>query len=123
MLWEEPIPLFDTAREGTFYGLKAQSERPRPRERTTGPRDDYSQLLGFSSSLYRDLDVCILKAKISMLPAAFSAHLNEKVPSEKFEYHSEWVVAVKKEVDTVLLPMVRGRAPQPKPITRPRPRF
>jgi len=49
-----------------------------------------------------------------MLPAEFSAHLNEKVPSEKFEYTAEWVVALKKEVDTVLLPMVRGRAPQPK---------
>jgi hypothetical protein len=114
VLWEEPIPLFDTKTEGTIYALKAQSER-RPRTSTpTGPRDDHSQLLGFSSSLYRDLDGRLLKLKIGMLPAEFSAHLNEKVPGEKFEYHSQWVVAVKKEVDTVLLPMVRGRAPQPK---------
>ena len=124
VLWEEPLPLFDTREETTINALKAKLERPSAeRARPTGPRDDYSQLLGFSSSLYRELSGRLLKGIISMLPAEFSAHLNEKVPSEKFEYHSEWVVAVKKEVDTVLLPMVRGRAPQPKPITRPRPRF
>lgn len=113
VLWEEPVPLFDTKTEGTTYALKAQLER-RPRTPPTGARDDYQQLLGFSSSLYRELDGSLLKVKIGMLPEEFSAYLNEKVPSEKFEYHSEWVVAVKKEVDTVLLPMVRGRAPQPK---------
>jgi hypothetical protein len=56
----------------------------------------------------------LLKLKISMLPPEFSAYLNEKVRDEKFEYTCQWVVAVKREVDTVLLPMVRGRAPQAK---------
>jgi hypothetical protein len=116
VLWEEPLPLFDTEQETIINALKAQLERPRPVERqeTREPRDDYSQLLGFSSSLYGELKEALLNLKISMLPPEFSAHLNEKAPSEKFEYTSQWVVAVKKEVDAVLLPMVRGRAPQAK---------
>jgi len=117
VLWEEPLPLFDTEEETTINRLKATLERrPRPVERqvTTGPHDDYSQLMGFSSSLYGELNEHLLKLRISMLPAKFSAHLNEKLPSERFECTTHWVVAVKKEVDGVLLPMVRGRAPQPK---------
>ena len=46
-----------------------------------------------------------------MLPSEFSAHLRERVPCENFELTAHWVVAVKKEVDSVLLPMVRNRAP------------
>ena len=48
-----------------------------------------------------------------MLPAEFSAHLRKKVPSENFESTRYWIVALKKEVDAVLLPEVRNRAPQP----------
>jgi hypothetical protein len=112
VLWEEPLPLFDTEEETIINGLKATLEQ-QPRT-ATGPGDDYAQLLGFSSSLYGDLDGPLLKVKIRMLPPEFSVHLNEKVPCEKFEYHYQWIVAVKKEVDTVLLPMVRGRAPKAK---------
>lgn len=110
VLWEEPLPLFDTKEETTINALKAHLKGPRP----TRPLDDYEQLLGFSSSLYRELDGTILKVKITMLPREFSSHLNEKVPCENFEYTSQWVFALKKEVDGVLLPMVRGRAPQAK---------
>ena len=47
-----------------------------------------------------------------MLPAEFATHLNEKVPLAAFEDTREWIVELKKEVDGVLLPMVRSRAPQ-----------
>lgn len=115
VLWEEPLPLFDTEEELIINSLKAKLDGPRTTgPRWIGPQEDYGQLLGFSSSLYGDLDMTLLKFKISMLPPEFSAHQNEKVPSEKFEYTYQWIVALKKEVDTVLLPMVRGRAPQAK---------
>jgi len=48
-----------------------------------------------------------------MLPREFSSHLREKVPCENFESTRQWVVALKKEVDSVLLPMVRQRRPDP----------
>src|SRR5215831_10288325 len=77
-------------------------------------RDDYAQLLGFSSRLYGDAHKSIVELSISMLPEEFSQHLNEKVPYEKFESDYDWLFALKKEVDGVLLPMVRARAPQKK---------
>ena len=86
------------------------------RERRGGPpasaRDDYQQLLGFSSSLYGEDSKSLVNLKLSMLPAEFSAHLNEKVPFEKCESLHQWIFQLKKEVDTVLMPMVRDRAPK-----------
>jgi hypothetical protein len=86
------------------------------RERKAGPsttrRDDYEQLLGFSTSLYGSLDGQFVELRLGMLPKEFSAHLRDKVPRKKFESASHWVCALKKEVDGVLLPMLRARAPQ-----------
>ena len=94
-----------------MYALKNALETRRV-DPGRGPRDDYAQLLGFSSNLYGALESGLLRVEISMLPQEFAAHLNEKLPCEKFEKTRHWVVAVKKEVDGVLLPMVRGRAPE-----------
>jgi hypothetical protein len=90
-----------------MHALKERRANPRTR-----PRDDYQQLLNFSASLYGDVREAIVKVGISMLPLEFSAQRNEKVPCEKFESAYRWVFALKKEVDAVLLPMVRNRAPQ-----------
>ena len=70
-------------------------------------------MLGFSTSLYGDLQRNLLELKINLLPHEFSAHLREKVPPENFELTRQWIVALKREVDGVLLPMVRrdGRDP------------
>jgi hypothetical protein len=48
-----------------------------------------------------------------MLPAEFREHLREKVPSKDFETMRLWILALKKEVDGVLLPMVRKRGHDP----------
>jgi hypothetical protein len=108
VLWEEPPPLFETDIEGTKYSIAVR--RSEPRTRAPG---DYQQLLGFSASLYGELEHNLLKLKIDMLPRGFSAHLREKVPRENFESTRQWIVAVKKEVDTVLLPMVRKSGHDP----------
>ncbi len=84
VLWEDPPPLFDTKEEGTMYALKNTLETRRV-DPGRGPRDDYAQLLGFSSNLYGALESGLLRVKISMLPQEFAAHLNEKLPCEKFE--------------------------------------
>ena len=57
-------------------------------------RDDYAQLLGFSSRLYGDAHKSIVELSISMLPEEFSQHLNEKVPYEKFESDYDWLFAL-----------------------------
>jgi hypothetical protein len=109
VLWEDPPPLFDTKQERTTHALatiwsSGASASP--------PRDDYQQLLAFSTSLFREDKERFVQSSIRMLPAEFATHLNEKVPLAAFEDAEEWIVALKKEVDGVLLPMVRGRAPQ-----------
>jgi hypothetical protein len=108
VLWEDPPPLFDTDIERIKYSLANSRSEPRSK-----PPEDYQQLLGFSSSLYRERDKRLLELSISMLPHEFSAHLREKVPPENFESTRHWIVALKKEVDTALLPMVRERGHDP----------
>ena len=108
VLWEEPPPLFETDLERIKYSLAERRSEPR-----TQPPEDYQQLLGFSASLYGELKRNLLKLNITMLPHEFSAHLREKVPPENFESTRQWIVALKKEVDTVLLTMVRKRGHAP----------
>jgi hypothetical protein len=105
-LWKHPPPLFDTSEERSIHALREMLGSPR-----TKPCDDYEQLLRFSGSLYGDFKDRFLEFNIGMLPSEFSAHLREKVLSQHFESTADRIVAVKKEVDTVLLPMVRNRAP------------
>ena len=71
-----------------------------------------SNLLSFSNSLYRDRASSSLNMVIGFLPAEFAQHLKEKVPEENYETTAQWIVALKKEVDGVLLPMVRKRQPE-----------
>jgi hypothetical protein len=108
VLWEDPPPLFDTDIEGVKYSLANRRSESRSK-----PPEDYQQLLGFSSSLYREHDKSLLELSVNMLPREFSSHLREKVPRENFESTRQWVVALKREVDTVLLPMVRESGHDP----------
>jgi len=107
-LWEEPPPLLETNFDRIKYSLAARRTEPR-----TQPPDDYQQLLGFSSSLYSDVSRSLLELRINMLPREFSAYLREKVPLGNFESTMQWIVALKREVDAVLLPMVRERGHDP----------
>lgn len=105
-LWEDPPPLFETSIEGTKHALSKRPSGPSP------VKDDYQQLLGFSTSLYRQARQSLVEMSIKMLPPEFSAYLQEKVPANKFGSTNEWIIALKKEVDGNLLPMVRGRTPR-----------
>jgi hypothetical protein len=76
--------------------------------------DKVSQLIGFSSSLYGSLDGQFLELSISMLGGELSTHLKREVPKEKYSTTPEWVQAVKREVDEVLLPRARSEMDSPK---------
>ena len=50
---------------------------------------------------------------ISMLDGELKAHLMREVPKEKYPTTPEWVQAVKREVDEVLLPRARAEMESP----------
>jgi len=108
-LSETPLPFFDTKQEKTMHALK---HRP---NRGGRPRYDgkVSQLIGFSSSLYGKLDGQFLELSISMLGGEPSKHLKREVPKENYPTTPEWVQAVKREVDEVLLPRARAEMDSP----------
>jgi hypothetical protein len=107
VLWQHPPPLLDADRDITIYQLTNRSSEPLPH-----PRDDYQILLAFSTSLYRDRSRSSVSMVIDFLPNEFGNHLKEKVPEGKYETTAQWIIALKKEVDGVLLPMVRKRQPE-----------
>ena len=106
-LSEMPVPFFDTKHEGNMHAL---AHRPKSDGR---PRDDskVSHLIGFSSSLYGRLDGQFLDLSIGMLGKEFSTHLTREVPN--YSSTREWVQAVKREVDEVLLPRARAEMESP----------
>ena len=103
----QPPPFFETSQEKTLYALK---NRPNSIGRV---RDSVSQLVGLSSSLYGRLDGKSLEISISMLGTEFSTHLKREVPKENYPTTPEWVQAIKREVDEVLLPRVRAEMASP----------
>ncbi len=96
-LSEMPPPFFDTKLETTIYVLK---HRPNSggRPRLEGK---VSHLIGFSSSLYGSLDGQFLEMMMNMLGG------------ENYPTTPEWVQAVKREVDEVLLPRARAEMESP----------
>ena len=63
VLWQHPSPLLDTDLDITKYQLTN-----RPIQPPEHPRDGYQQLLGFSTSLYRDQSRSSLFMAINFLP-------------------------------------------------------
>ena len=104
-LTAQPLPFFDTNLEKNNYSM---SNRP-----ASDVRDRVSQLLGFSSSLYGRLDGRFLDLSIGMLGEEFSTHLKQEVPKENYSTTPEWVQAIKREVDEVLLQRVRAEMASP----------
>jgi hypothetical protein len=105
----EPPPLFDTRREATIYQLSNRSPDNRG-----SPSDDYSHLLSLSRSFYGDQDRRRVNWSLMLLRKEYRDHLEKHVPESNFETTDAWIIAIKNEVDTVLLPMVKSRRPDPR---------
>jgi hypothetical protein len=100
--------VFENRLERAKYILaEASSEPPNP------PRDDYQRLLGFSSSFTLDTSPKVAALTIGLLPEEYRNHLQAHVPQDKYDDPHHWIVAIKKEIDGVLLPKVRERRPDP----------
>ncbi|WP_338699179.1 MULTISPECIES: hypothetical protein [unclassified Bradyrhizobium] len=82
-------------------------------EKRSYPRDDYERLLHFSANLHRESDVRFLRLGISFLSTECRDHLNSNVREDSFETTELWIIALKKEVDNVLMPRIRERRPDP----------
>jgi hypothetical protein len=108
-LSEMPLPFFKTMREKYIYSW---TNMPKSDGRV---RDDSEvwRLIGFSSSLYGMLDGELLDLMIDIIGGELSAHLKRDVPKEKYSTTPEWVKAVKREVDEVLLPRARAEMDSP----------
>jgi hypothetical protein len=106
----EPPPLFDTRREAVIDSL---SNRRPPSEHESA-RDDYTHLLRYSASFYGDQDRDCVRRSTMFLPKEYRDHLEKHVPESNFETTRAWIAALKKEIDTVLLPRVKNRRPDPK---------
>lgn len=105
---QPPIPLFETQLDKAKYvAAKAGSEEPNL------PRDDYERLLSFSAYFAPDASPRLVDGAIGCLPEEYKSHLQTHVPREKYDEPCHWIVALKKEVDGVLLPRVRERRPDP----------
>ena len=102
-----PIPFFDTKIEKSMYVAGTFKGGPAP------DRNKVSQLLGLSTSLYGSLDGLFVELSIKMLGGEPSAHLMREVPKAKYPTTPEWVQAVKREVDEVLLPRARAEMDSP----------
>ena len=59
------------------------------------------------------LDGQFLELMIGMLGKEFSTHLEREVPKGKYPTTPEWVQAIKREVDEVLLPRARAEMESP----------
>ncbi|MGF6313424.1 hypothetical protein ABIB82_007576 [Bradyrhizobium sp. i1.8.4] len=82
-------------------------------EKRSYPREDYERLLHFSSHLHRESDVRFLRLGISFLSIECRDHLNANVREDSFETTELWIIALKMEVDNVLMPRIRERRPDP----------
>jgi hypothetical protein len=107
MFHKRPNPrVFEDRLERAKYIIaELNSEAPNP------PRDDYERLLGFSSSFTLDTSPKVAAATMGLLPEEYRNHLRAHVPQDKYDEPHHWIAAIKKEIDTVLLPKVRERRP------------
>ena len=97
----------DRLERAKYIIAELNSEAPNP------PRDDYERLLRFSSSLTLDTSPKVAAFTIGGLPEEYRNHLQAHVPQDKYDEPCHWIVAIKKEIDGVLLPKVRDRRPDP----------
>jgi hypothetical protein len=58
-----------------------------------------------------------VKTAMLFVPEEFREHLEKHVPRSNFDTTKQWIVALKKEIDGKLLPMVKSRRADPRGYT------
>lgn len=113
---EVPGPLFDTKVEGHIHALSTMQENRRSNEANVYPSasSDLSHLIRMSTSFYGDQSRNQVRWTVEFAPPEFREHLEKAVPESNFDNTRQWIVALKKEIDHVLIPLVRDRRPDPQ---------
>ena len=106
-LMREPPPFFEKRNDAVMYALKHRQGKTHKDPRA---RDEITQLLGLSSSLYGDVPDYTLRVMIGMSGEKIKTHLNREVPDENYPSPLEWARALKREIDEVLLPAAHEQA-------------
>jgi hypothetical protein len=105
----ELMPFFQNKRERTHYWF-SHPKSPRPPV-PLGQNRDVEKLLEFSTCLYGDLSDQELGWRFRLAPE-FAAELNIAVPRENYPEWIEYLLALKRHLEEVMLP--RAIAAQPK---------
>ena len=108
-LSEKTVPFFETKMEGIMHVLHS-------RPNSSGQpllMNKVSQLIGLSSSLYGSLDGQFVDMMLNMAGRESSEYLRREVPRANYSSAPQWVQAVKREIDEVLLPLARAEMDSP----------
>jgi hypothetical protein len=118
---EVPPPLFDTDLERIKYSL-SNILRERSESASVGKSapvrsewviDDYGHLCRLSNSFFGEQSSKSVNLSLMLSPTKLRDHLEQHVPEANFETTEQWIIALKREIDSVLLPMVKKRRPDP----------
>ena len=107
---KEPTPFFENEIEQLkfIFSNKSKSTAVAPPSRRFN--SDEAVLLELSASFYGDMSEQSLKWKF-LFRNKFTDHLKEAVPREKYPEFIDYIRALKKEIDEVLLPRARSERP------------
>lgn len=108
---KEPTPFFENRIEQLKFTL---SHRSRPTAvAPPSPRFTYDEalLLELSSSFHGELTEETLKWSLDLQPNKYTKHLKDALRRENYPEFIDYVRALKKEIDEVLLPRVRAERP------------
>jgi hypothetical protein len=118
---EQPPPLFNTELEAIKHSLIGATDRDRRQGKDENHRivrdpagDNLGHLLRLSESFYGDQSSTSVETSLMICPEEIRNHLEGKFPEAKFETTRQWIVALKTEIDSVLIPKARTQRRDPK---------
>jgi hypothetical protein len=115
---EEPTPFFECKTEQLKFILSHESRLTA--DTPPSPRFNYDEalLLKLSASFHGELTEQTLKWNFDLSPNKYTKHLKEAVERENYIKFIDYVRALKKEIDEVLLPHFRNESPPTTTLRR-----
>jgi hypothetical protein len=107
----EPTPFFDSKIEQIKFTLSNRSRSTAVAPPSARFNHDEAVLLQLSASLHGEVTEQSLRWTLDLHPNQFTRHLKEAVPRGNYPGFIDYIRALKKEIDEVLLPRVRAERP------------
>lgn len=109
--FKEPTPFFETKFEQSKFILSNRARSTAAAPTLARFNHDEAVLLELSASFHGEVTEEKLKWKFNLFQNQFTRHLKEAVPRENYPALMDFLRALKKEIDEVLLPRVRSEGP------------